>query len=172
MNISDIGSGLKLAKFIYSLLTDPEGAVIKVIDDINSTDSEDISEIKEGLCKKVNCSDMLIEPKVDGLTLKFIGMKEPVDAFAINIASFIYKLVDKVRPILSLMVSKEDIEKTMSGLTVIHDKTKNTTFIEIPHEDKVLSLEVKGIPEDDIATIDIPIESERILAKLREMKEE
>lgn len=171
MNISDIGSGLKIAKFIYSLLTDTEGAIIKVIDDINTTDSADISEIKVALCKKVNCTDMLIEPKEDGLTLNFIGMKDPIDVFAINIASFIYKLVDKIKPIVSLMVPKEEIDNIMKGLTVIHDETKNITFIEIPHEDKVLSLEVKSIPEDNTATIDIPIESERILEKLREMRE-
>ena len=171
MNISDIGSGLKLAKFIFSLLTDTEGAIIKVIDDINSTDSAEISEIKKALCKKVNCSDMLIEPNESGITLRFIGMKEPVDVFAINIASFIYKLIDKIKHIVSLMVPKEEIDKIMNGLTVIHDETKNTTFIEIPHEYKVLSLEVKSIPEDNTATIEIPIESERILEKLKEMKE-
>lgn len=171
MNISDIGSSLKLAKFIFSLLTDPEAAIIKVIDDINTTDSEDVSEIKKGLCNKVNCSDMLIEPNENGITLRFIGMKEPVDVFAINIASFIYKLIDKVKPIVSLMVDKEDIERTMNGLTVIHDETKNTTFIEIPHKETILSLEVKSIPEDDTAIIEIPIKSERILEKLREMGE-
>lgn len=171
MNISDIGSSLKLAKFIYSLLTDPEGAVIKIIDDINTTDTDDISEIKIALCKKVNCSDMLIEPKEDGITLKFIGMKDSVDVFAVNIASFIYKLVDKIKPIVSLMVPKEEIEKIMNGLTVISDETKDTTFIELPHKDNILSLEVKSIPDDNSATIEIPIESERILEKLREMRE-
>ena len=118
MNITDIGSGLKLAKFIFSLLTDPEGAVIKIIDDINSTDSDDISEIKIAVCKKVNCSDMLIEPKEDGITLKFIGMKDSVDVFAVNIASFVYKLIDKVRPVVTLMVSKEDIDKIVSDLKI------------------------------------------------------
>ena len=58
--IDNLMGSLKLAKFIFSLLTDPEGAIIKVIDDINSTDSEEISEIKKGLYNKVNCSDMLI----------------------------------------------------------------------------------------------------------------
>lgn len=169
MNISDIGSGLKLAKFIYSLLTDTEGAIIKVIDDINNTDSDEISEIKTALCKKVNCTDMLIEPGEHGLTLNFIGMKDPIDVFAINIAGFIYKLIDKVKPIVALMVPKEEIEKIMTGLTVIHNETKNTTFIELPHKDNILSLEVKSIPEDNSATIEIPIESERILEKLREM---
>ena len=169
MNITDIGSGLKLAKFIYSLLTDPEGAVIKIIDDINTTDSDDISEIKVAVCKKVNCSDMLIEPKEDGITLKFIGMKDSIDIFAVNIASFIYKLIDKIKPIVSLMIPKEEIEKIMNGLTVINDETNNTTFIELPYKDKVLSLEVKNA-EDNIAMIEIPIESERILSKLKEMK--
>lgn len=170
MNISDIGSSLKLAKFIFSLLTDPEGAIIKVIDDINSTNSDEISEIKTALCKKVNCSDMLIEPNENGITLNFIGMKDSIDIFAINIASFIYKIIDKVKPLVSLMVDKEDIERTMNGLTVIHDEIKNTTFIKIPHKETVLSLEVKSIPEDDTAMIEIPIESERILEKLSEMK--
>lgn len=169
MNLSDIGSSLKLAKFIFSLLTNPEGAIIKVIDDINSTDSEDISEIKKGLCNKVNCSDMLIEPNENGLTLRFIGMKDSIDTFAINIASFIYKLVDKVKPVVSLMLDKEDIERTMNGLTVINDETKNTTFIKVPHKETILSLEVKTTG-DNTATIEIPIESERILEKLKEMK--
>ena len=171
MNISNLGSGLKLAKFIFSLLTDPEGAVIKVIDDINNTDSDDISEIKTALCTKVNCSDMLIEPNENGITLKFNGMQDSIDVFAVNIASFIYKLLNKVKPIISLMVPKEEIEKIMNGLTVINDENNNTTFIELPHKDKVLSLEVKSIPEEDTAMIEIPIESERILEKLKEMKE-
>ena len=169
MNISDIGSGLKLAKFVFSLISDPESAIIKIIDDINSTDSDEISEIKTAVCKKVNCSDMLIEPKDDGITLKFIGMKDSVDVFAVNIASFVYKLLYKVKPIVSLMVPKEDIEKIMNGLTVINDETNNTTFIELPYKDKILSLEVKTV-EDNIAVIEIPIENERILEKLKEMK--
>ena len=170
MSLADLSNGLKLAKFIYSLLTDTEGAIIKVIDDLNDTDSEEISEIKVAVCKKVNCIDMLIEPNENGLTLKFIGMKDSIDVFAINIASFIYKLTDKIKPIVSLMVPKEEIDNIMNGLTVIHDETKNTTFIEVPHKENILSLEVKSIPEDNTAMIDIPIESERILEKLREMK--
>lgn len=169
MNITDIGSGIKLAKFVFSILTDPEAAVIKIIDDINSTDSEELSDIKIALCKKANCTDMLIETKEDGLTLKFIDMKEPVDIFAINIASFIYKLLDKIKPVVTIMVPKEDIEKIMNGLTVINDETENVTCIEVPYKEGTLSLEVK-ITEDNIAMIEIPIQSERILEKLREMK--
>ena len=170
MNISDIGSSLKLAKFIFSLLTDPEAAIIKIIDDLNDTDNEEISEIKIALCKKVNCSNLLIEPKEDGLMLKFIGMKDSVDVFAVNIASFIYKIVDSIKPIVSIMVPKEEIEKIQNGLTVINDETKDTTFIEVPYKEGILALEVKTT-EDNTAMIDIPIESERILSKLREMKE-
>ena len=170
MSLSDIGSSLKIAKFIYSLLTDPEGAIIKIIDDVNNTDSDDISDIKVAVCKKVNCDDMIIEPKEDGLTLKFIGMKDSVDIFAVNIASFIYKLLEKIKPIVTLMVPPEDIEKIMNGLTVINDETNNTTFIELPYKENILSLEVKNT-EDNNATIEIPIESERILEKLRGMRE-
>ena len=169
MSLADIGSSLKIAKFIYSLITDSEGAIIKIIDDINITDSDDISEIKVAVCKKVNCDDMLIEPKEDGITLKFIGMKDSVDVFAVNIAGFIYKLVDKIKPIVSLMVPPEDIERIMTGLTVINDEINNTTFIELPYKEGVLSLDVKTT-EDDTAVIEIPIESERILEKLKEMK--
>lgn len=169
--IDNLMGGLKLAKYIFSLISDPEGAVIKIIDDINNTNSDELSEIKTSLSKKVNCDDILIEPKEDGLSLKFIGMKDSVDVFAINIAGFIYKLVGKIKPVVSFMVPKEEIEKIMTGLTVINDETNHSTFIEVPHKDKVLSLEVKNIG-DDTATIDIPIESERILEKLREMKEE
>ena len=171
MNISDIGSSIKLAKFIFSLLTDTEGAIIKVIEDINTTDSEEISEIKVALCRKVNCSDMLIEPKEDGLILKFIGMEDSVDVFAVNVVGFIYKLVDKVKPIVALMMPKEEIEKILSTLSVINNEIDNTTFIEVPYKEGIISLEVKSILEDNTATIEIPIESERILAKLKEMKE-
>ena len=169
MNISDIGSGMKLAKIVFSLLTDPEAAIIKIIDDVNNTDSDELSEIKSALSKKVNCTDILIEPKEDGLTLKFIDMKDSVDVFAVNIAGFIYKLVDKVKPIASIVINKEDIEKILSGLSVINNEVDDTTFIEVPYKEGILSLEVK-ITEDNIAMIEIPIESERILAKLKEMK--
>ena len=163
-------NGVRLAKFMFSLITDPEGAIIKIIDDANNAESDDISEIKEALCRKVNCDDILIEPRDDRLTLKFIGMKDSMDVFAINIAGFIYKLLDKVKPIVSLMVPKEEIEKIVNGLSVINNEVDNTTFIEVPYKEATLSLEVKSIPEDDTAVIEIPIESERILMKLRDMK--
>ena len=170
MNLTDIGSGLKLAKLLFGLITDPEGAVIKIIDDIDSADINEISDVKLALSKKVNCSDILIEPGEQSLTLKFIGMEDPVDVFAINITGFIYKLIDKIKPIATLMIPKEDIEKIMHGLTVINNETDDNTFIELPYKEGILSLEVKSIPEDNTASIKIPIQSERILEKLKEMK--
>ena len=79
-------------------------------------------------------------------------------------------MIGKVGPLVSLMVPKEEIENIQNGLTVINDKIKDTTFIEVPYKEGILSLEVKTT-EDNISTIDIPIKSERILEKLREMRE-
>jgi len=169
--MSSIASSLKMAMLLAEAIRNPEDALIKVIDDFSEADNSEVSEIKEGLCKKMECDDMNIVPGDSIISLKFTGVEEPIDDFAVKIAGFVYNLLCKLRPVVSIALPKDvDIDNILHGLSVVNDETKNATFIEIPYKEKMLSLEVKSDIEEKTASIEIPIENERILEKLREIK--
>lgn len=171
MIVSDILGGLKMAMLAISVLKDPENTLVKIIDDFKSADSTDISDIKSGICKKVKCEDILLEPTDAGANVKFIAIQEPIDVFVISITSFIFSIANKIEPFAAILMPGADIRKTLKGISVVRNDIENTTSIEIPRGEDIVRLEVNYDPEEKTASIFIPIESEKVLAKLKEMEE-
>ena len=171
MTLSSITEGLRIAMLVVSFLRNPEEALIRIVDDFKNADSGDVSNIKDGICKKINCSDITLEPYENGINLNFIGTSESIDTFAVTITSFVLGIATKISPITSIMLPDIEFEKTLKDISIIHNEIDSTTFIEIPRKDGSLKLHITSNPEEKVATIKIPIESEKVLEKLKEMKE-
>ena len=169
--IENIASGIKLAMFVGKVLKDPEQAIVDVIDDFKNEDNANVSELKEALCKKLECENINIVPGDTCVSLEFIGTKEPLDIFAINLVGYVYKLLDKIKLLISMFAPDIDIEEILKGLSVTHNEIDNTVLIEFPAKGDIVALEVKYNIEEKTASIEIPIKSERVLNKLKEMKE-
>ena len=172
MTIHEITEGIHLAMIFASFLRNPEEALIRIVDDFKNANSGDISSIKEGICKKINCENIALEPTDTGININFIGTEEPVDVFAVTITSFVLNIANKISPIISIMIPDIEFEKSLSGISIIYDDIERTTFIEIPRKDGSLKLHVTYNPGGKTSTINIPIQSEKVLEKLRELKEE
>ena len=170
MTISSISEGIRIAMLVVSFLRDPEEALIRIVDDFKNADSGDTSAIKEGICKKIKCENITIEPDDSSININFIGTEEPIDIFAVTITSFVLGIATKISPIITIMLPDIEFEKSLSGISVFNNEINNTTFIEIPRKDNTLKLYVESNPDSKTATINIPIESEKVLSKLREMK--
>lgn len=171
MTLENMASGIKLAIFLARVLKNPEEEAIKVIEEFSDTSNSEISELKTSICTKLECDNINIAPGEDCITIEFIGIKKPIDVFAVNIVGFVYKLLDKMKMFISVLIPNVDIEYTLNNLSVTHDEIDNTVIIVFPGKEGVVSLDVKYIPEDNMASIEIPIHSEKVLAKLKEMKE-
>lgn len=171
MTMSDIFGGLKLAMLVFSIIKDPENALVKIIDDFRSADSDDISNIKSGICKKVKCEDILLEPTDTGVDVKFINIQEPIDVFAVSITSFIFNIATKIEPFAVIIMPDVDIKEMLKRISVVRNDVLNTTSIEIPRGEDIVRLDVNYDPEEKTASIFIPIKSEKVLAKLKEMGE-
>ena len=171
MTLSSITESIRIALLVVSFLRNPEESLIKILDDFKNADSNDTSAIKEGICKKINCDNITIEPDDSSINLNFIGTEEPIDTFTLNITSFVLGIATKISPIVSIMLPDIEFEKTLKDISIIHNEIDSTTFIEIPRKDGSLKLHITSNPEEKVATIKIPIESEKVLEKLKEMKE-
>ena len=172
MTLSSITEGIRIALLVASFLRNPEESLIKILDDFKNADSNDTSAIREGICKKINCSDITLEPTDTGININFTGTEEPVDDFAVTITSFVLGIATKISPIVSIMIPDIEFEKILKDIYIMHNEIDSTTFIEIPRKDDSLKLHVTSNPKDKTATIKIPIKSEKVLEKLKEMKEE
>lgn len=169
--LENLADGLKIAMFLGSIMRDPENAVLKIIDDFSESNNSEISELKESICTKIECEDIRIVPCESSITVEFVGIQKPLDIFVVNVVSIVYKLLDKMKMIISPFLHEGvNIDETLKGLSIIHNEVNNTTSIEIPRGETIMSLEVKYEEEEKIASIEIPIKSEKILSKLKDMK--
>lgn len=171
MTLAEISEGIKLALFLAGIIRNPEEALLKAIDDFRHTDNTEITEIKESLCKKLECDDINIVPAETSISIEFVGIQNSLDVFAVNIVGFVYKLLDKMKMfIYPFLPEGVDINNTLNNMSVIHNEISNNVTIEFPGRNSMVSLEVKYEVARSIASIEIPIKSEKILSKLRDMR--
>lgn len=168
--LENIAYGIKLAMFVASLLKDPEESIVKVIDDFKNEDNANVSELKESLCKKLECENINIVPGEECVSIEFSGIQKPLDIFTINIVEYVYKLLDKTKLIISMFAPDINIEEVLKQLSVTHNKIENNAIIEFPIKGATVALEVKYNPEEKIASIEIPVKSEKVLSKLKDMR--
>ena len=172
MTFENIASGLKLAMFIASIIKNPEEAMLKVIDDFSDTENSELSELKASLCKKIECDSINIVAGEECVSVEFSGIRKPLDVFAIDLVGYVYNLLDKVKMFIDPFLPEGvSINKTLNNLSVVHNEITNNVMIKFPVKEDTLSLEVKYGPEEKIASIEIPIKSEKVLNKLKDMKE-
>ena len=167
MILENIAGGVKLAFFIAKAYANLEAAMLDLIEDFECESTEQVSILKSGVCKNIECSDITLEPQDTGILISFVGLNKSIDKFAIDLTEFAYKIMSKVAP----FIPGTDFENALNGLCVIHNEIDNSTFIEFPGREGTVSLEVTYNTEGDIGSIEIPISSERVLEKLKEMKE-
>lgn len=172
MTLENIVGGLKLAMVLASVFKNPEEAILKAIEDFRNTDNSEMTKIKESLCKKLECDDINIKPGETSIFIEFQGIEKPLDVFAINLVGFAYKLIKKMNMFITpFLPSGIDINNILKQLSVTNNETTNIVTIEFPGRTGMITLEMYYVSEREIASIEIPFKSERVLNKLKEMQE-
>lgn len=171
MTIENIASGVKLAIFIARVLKNPEEEAIKIIEEFSDTSNTEISELKSSICKKIECNNINIAPGEDCIIVEFIGIKHPINEFVVNIVGYGYTLIEKMKIFITPFLPGIDIDNNLKQLSVTNNEINNTVTIEFPGREDMILLEANYDPEREAAIINIPIDSEKLLLKLREMQE-
>lgn len=172
MAFQNIASGLKLSIWLARVLANPEEEIIRMLNDFSNEDNSEISELKTSLCKKLECDNINIIPDESSIIIEFQGIKKPLDVFAVNLVGYTYNLLDKVKMFINPFLPEGiNINEILNNLSVTHNEITNTCLIEFPTNEDIISLEVKYEPETNTASIEIPIHSEKVLEKLKDMRE-
>jgi len=138
--ISEGGSLATLIMFLVMALQDPEKAAIKLLDDFEKSDKEASGQIKKFVCKKFNCKDVTTEVRENKLVFVLHETEETGE----GIIKFLLKLLSKFQ----LILTEEQMMKIKKTML-------ETAFVYCESEKKL--------------DVEIEVENEKILEKLKEM---
>lgn len=138
--IPDLRSLAPVIAFLIASLQDPEKAAIKLLEDFENTTRDKTDEIKVFVCKKFKCEDVTTEVRENRLVFVLHGTEETGE----EIIEFVFKLLTKFQ----LIMTEEQITKVKGGIL-------ETVFAYYPVDKKL--------------DVEIVVENEKILEKLRGM---
>lgn len=132
-----------LVTFLFAALQDPEKAAIKLLEDFEESDKESSGKIKEFVCKKFKCEDVTTEVRDNKLVFVLHGTEETGK----GIIQFMLKMLGMFKFIMT-EEQVNTIKKAMLETEFVYDLIARKLDVEIE------------------------VNNERILNKLREMKME
>lgn len=171
MDLSNLAGNVKLAMLLMSVIKSPEDTVLKILDDFGDTGNPGVQRLKDGVCTKVGCDNIIIEPGDECVYISFCNVKTSSTNFVTNVMYYVIGIANKLLPVVSMFVPDLDIKSTLYEITIVDDTVNGKFYIEIPTKGEVMKLNISEDPENNVVIIEVPVKSEKILEKLKEKKE-
>lgn len=132
-----------LVGFVFAALRDPENAAIKLLEDFEKSDTGETGKIMEFVCKKFKCEDVTAEVRDNKLVFVLHGTDETGEE--------IIQFMLKVLKMFAFMLTEEQLTKIKGAM-------QETVFAYYPDKKQL--------------DVEIEVNNEKILEKLKEMKKE